>query len=50
MERVDFVHLTYEEQVRAVASTDILIGMHGAALTHSLLLPPWGGVMELWPK
>jgi len=26
------------------------IGMHGAALTHALFLPPWGALLELWPK
>ena len=24
--------------------------MHGAALTHALWLPPWGAVLEMWPK
>lgn len=50
VERVDFVHFTYKQQVQKVAETDVLVGMHGAALTHSLLLPPWGGVLEFWPK
>lgn len=26
------------------------VGMHGAALTHALFLPPWGAVLEMWPK
>jgi hypothetical protein len=24
--------------------------MHGAALTHAVFLPPWAGVVELWPN
>ncbi len=24
--------------------------MHGAALTYSLLQPPYGGLLELWPQ
>jgi hypothetical protein len=26
------------------------VGMHGAALTYALYLPPHAGVLELWPK
>lgn len=47
---VDFVHLKFEEQLAMVANTDVLIGMHGAALAHAVYLPPWAGVLELWPK
>ena len=28
-------------------NTDILIGMHGAGLTHLLFLPDWAAVFEL---
>ena len=47
---VDMVHLSLEEQVRLIARSDVLVGMHGAALSHMLAMPPWGGVFELWPK
>lgn len=47
---VDFAQLTFEEQLEMMTKTDILVGMHGAALTHALFLPPWGGVLEMWPK
>lgn len=33
-----------------VQQTDILIGMHGAALAYALLLPPHAALVELWPQ
>ena len=36
------------EQLRQVAATDILVGIHGAGLTHSLFLPDWAEVFELY--
>lgn len=37
------------EQLRLVADTDVLIGMHGAGLTHTLFLPSHAAVIELAP-
>ena len=34
----------------AAASTEVLVGMHGAALTLALYMPQHGAVLELWPK
>ena len=42
--------LNLEKQFHLVTRTDILIGMHGAGLTHALFLPPHAGVIELIPK
>lgn len=39
-----------EEQLGIVQQTDILIGMHGAALTYVALMPPHGALVELWPQ
>lgn len=36
---VDLASLTFSEQLGVVSQTDIFIGMHGAALTHTLFLP-----------
>jgi len=44
---VDFAHMKLEEQVHTAAASDIIIGMHGAALAHSLWLPSWGGLVEM---
>jgi hypothetical protein len=47
----DLATLSAEAQVALMATrTDVLVGMHGAALTYAALLPPWAGVVELWPK
>ena len=37
------------EQLEFVTDTDIMIGMHGAGLVHSLFLPPHGALVELFP-
>lgn len=42
-------HLTFQEQVKIICSTDILISMHGAGLSHILLLPQHSAVLELFP-
>jgi len=38
------------DQLRLVNEADILIGMHGAGLSHTLFVPPHGGMIELVPK
>ncbi|KAL0249513.1 hypothetical protein GEMRC1_004743 [Eukaryota sp. GEM-RC1] len=40
---------TISEQIRVAASTDILVGVHGAGLVHSLWLEPDSGVVCLYP-
>lgn len=49
---VDVAYFThkhpFEQQVRIIHSTDILIGLHGAGLTHMFFLPPWATVFELY--
>ncbi|ESO86798.1 hypothetical protein LOTGIDRAFT_128470 [Lottia gigantea] len=41
--------LTMQEQLKIVSKTDILIGMHGAGLSHTLFLPNHSGLIELYP-
>lgn len=36
------------EQFRLTHNSDVLIGMHGAGLTHLLFLPDWAAVFELY--
>jgi hypothetical protein len=51
VERVDFAGgMAVEAQLATVARTEVLVGMHGAALTYALYMPPHGAVVELWPK
>merc|ERR1719270_2970463 len=40
---------TFREQMKVVREeTDILVGIHGAGLTHLLFLPNWAAVFELY--
>ena len=48
--RADLAPLSVAAQVSLIARTDVLVGMHGAALTWAALLPPHAAVLELWPK
>ncbi|KAK6174912.1 hypothetical protein SNE40_013472 [Patella caerulea] len=41
--------LKMNKQLELISGTDILIGMHGAGLTHTLFLPKHGGLIELYP-
>lgn len=46
---VDFNHrMPFKEQLDIIANTDILIGIHGAGLTHTLFLPDYGVLFELF--
>ena len=42
--------LTMKMQLQLISETDILIGMHGAGLAHTLFLPSHAGLIELYPK
>jgi len=37
----------FTEQLSIIQDTDVLIGMHGAGLTHLLFLPDWAAIFEL---
>ena len=39
-----------QQQLRMISDTDMLIGMHGAGLTHALFLPSHGAVLEFLPN
>ena len=46
---VDYSHqMPFTDQVNMTANTDILIGIHGAGLTHCLLLPDYSVLLELY--
>lgn len=40
--------LPFTNQLAITRNTDILIGMHGAGLTHLLFLPNWACIFELY--
>jgi glycoprotein 2-beta-D-xylosyltransferase len=41
--------LKMKDQLKVISTTDILIGMHGAGLSHTLFLPKHGGLIEIYP-
>jgi hypothetical protein len=44
---VDFAVLSFQEQVEIGRGTDILLGAHGAGLTHMLWMKPGSAVVEI---
>ena len=42
--------LGIEEQLYLLANSDILVGMHGAAMAFSVFMPPGSAVIELYPS
>ena len=50
VQSIDFASLSFAEQIKAVRDTDILVGVHGAGLTHAMFLPESAVVVEILPK
>lgn len=49
VQRVEFSHATdFLHQVQVMAHTDVLVGMHGAGLTHVLFQPDWAVLFEIF--
>lgn len=49
VQRVEFSHATnFRHQVEVMAHTDVLVGMHGAGLTHVLFQPDWAVLFEIF--
>lgn len=47
--KVDFNwNVSFLEQLQIIHNTDILVGIHGAGLTHLLFLPDWAAVFEIY--
>jgi hypothetical protein len=45
---VDFASLSFREQLKLIRTTDILVGAHGAALSHMMFLPTTSVSIEFW--
>jgi capsular polysaccharide biosynthesis protein len=45
---IDFASLSFREQLALIRKTDILVGAHGAALSHMMFLPSTSVVIEFW--
>lgn len=49
VERVVFnKEISFKKQLEVIKNSDVLIGIHGAGLTHALFLPDWAAVFELY--
>ncbi len=46
---VDFAQYSLREQIEIVSGSDILVGVHGAALTWQMLMPRGSSLVELMP-
>jgi len=46
---VQLERLTIRQQLQLVTSSDVLLGMHGAGLSHAMFLPDHAGLIELVP-
>jgi protein O-GlcNAc transferase len=46
---VDFGHLALAEQIRVAHHSDIIVGVHGAGLTHGMWLPSSSAIVEVLP-
>ena len=49
IQMVNFATLSFVEQIRIARRTDILVGVHGAGLTHALFQRPGSAVVEIIP-
>ncbi|KAK5743477.1 hypothetical protein LTR17_002652 [Elasticomyces elasticus] len=49
MRLVDFSQLSFREQLQIARSSDILVGVHGAGLTHAMFLKPSSSIVEILP-
>jgi protein O-GlcNAc transferase len=50
LEVVDFEKLTFPRQLGIVRRTDVLVGVHGAGLAHTLFLRPGSAIVEIQPE
>ncbi|KAK5113352.1 hypothetical protein LTR62_003451 [Meristemomyces frigidus] len=50
MALVDYAALSFAEQIKVSHSTDILVGIYGAGLTHGMFLSPHSTIVEILPR
>ena len=50
VQSIDFAGLSFPEQLNLARRTDILVGVHGAGLTHSLFMRPGSAMVEIMPE
>ena len=47
VQAIDFAQHSIEDQIRIARHSDLLVGLHGAALTHLLWTPAHAGLLEI---
>ena len=47
IQSVQLERLSVQQQLRLVASSDVVVAMHGAGLTHAIFLPDRSGLVEI---
>jgi protein O-GlcNAc transferase len=46
---IDFAAISFEEQLQIIRETDVLVGVHGAGLTHGMFLREGSVMVEILP-
>lgn len=49
VQSVDFAAIPFAEQLAVAQQTNVLVGVHGAGLTHGIFLPPRSAMVEILP-
>ena len=49
VELVDFAAMGFKEQLEKVTKTDVLVGVHGAGMVHTMFMEPNSAVVEIFP-
>ncbi|KAJ2981389.1 hypothetical protein NQ176_g2048 [Zarea fungicola] len=49
LEVVDFASMPLAEQIKVARRTDVLVGVHGAGLTHAMFMKPGSVLVEILP-
>ncbi|KAH1359561.1 hypothetical protein KXW30_001335 [Aspergillus fumigatus] len=49
VQMIDFASIPFQEQLRIAQGSDILVGVHGAGLTHGIFLPSGSVMVEILP-
>lgn len=49
VQSIDFADLSLQKQLEIIQGTDVLVGVHGAGLTHGMFLPPNSAMVEILP-
>ncbi|KAL2850712.1 hypothetical protein BJY01DRAFT_125539 [Aspergillus pseudoustus] len=49
IQSIDFAAISFAEQLAVAQQTDVLVGVHGAGLTHGIFLPAHSAMVEILP-